>query len=134
MRIEIIDDNNFIAYIIKEYISYDNDLEEYIKKVFCKLNDLYDLDTDNGYFYVTLYKDLNYGTVMEINKTAIDYYSYNINLEIEEYDTNFYIETDEIEKNNIFYNNKIYKKIDNRINDCNNILYTNIDKAKIIDI
>ena len=134
MRIEIIDDNNFIAYIIKEYISYDNDLEEYIKKVFCKLNDLYDLDTDNGYFYVTLYKDLNYGTVMEINKPAIDYYSYNINLEIEEYDTNFYIETNEIEKNNIFYNNKIYKKIDNKINDNNNNLYTNIDKGKIIDI
>lgn len=134
MKIEIIDENNFIAYIIKEYIPYEEDLENYIKKVFCKLYDLYDLDTDSGYFYVTLYKDSNYGVVMEISKASNDYYSYNINLEIEEIDTNFYIETNEIEKNNIYYNNKIYKKITNKFNDYNNILYTNIDQAKIIDI
>ena len=134
MKVEIINDNYFIAYIIKEYIPYEEDLKEYIKKVFCKLYDLYDLETDNGYFVINLFRDKNYGNIMEINKISDDYYSGNINLEIEEIDSTFYIETNEIEKNSIIYNNKIYKKIDNRINDCNNILYTNIDKAKIIDI
>ena len=36
MRVEIINDNDFIAYITKKFISYDNDLEEFIKIVFCK--------------------------------------------------------------------------------------------------
>lgn len=134
MRVEIINDNDFIAYITKEYISYDNDLEEYIKIVFCKLNDLYDLNTDSGYFNINLYKNNNYGTVLEIKKISDDYYSYNLNLEIEEYDTDFYAETNEIEKNNIYFNNKIYKKIVDKIDDNTNILYKNLEKTKIIDI
>ena len=99
-----------------------------------KLDDLYDLNTDSGYFNINLYKNNNYGTVLEIKKISDDYYSYNLNLEIEEYDTDFYAETNEIEKNNIYFNNKIYKKIVDKIDDNTNILYKNLEKTKIIDI
>lgn len=76
----IIDNNKYIIFLNNnetKKICYDDDtkLEDYFKKLFLKLSQKYDIEL-TGYYDVIIYKDSNYGAVIEFSNDDIDYYSY----------------------------------------------------------
>lgn len=107
MKVEYITDNNFIIYIKKEYMEFKN-----INEVFDKLNELYDIN-NTGYYSIDLYKDNNYGVILEILNIDPEIFSYKLNVDLNIINTKFYIELEDIEKDFFFYNNKMYKEINN---------------------
>ena len=107
MKVEYITDNNFLVYIKKEYMEYKN-----ISEVFDKLNELYDIN-NTGYYSIDLYKDNNYGVILEILNIDPEIFSYKLNVDLNIINTKFYIELEDIEKDFLFYNNKMYKEINN---------------------
>lgn len=107
MKVEYITDNNFLVYIKKEYMEYKN-----ISEVFDKLNELYDIN-NTGYYSIDLYKDNNYGVILEILNIDPEIFSYKLNVDLNIINTKFYIELEDIEKDFFFYNNKMYKEINN---------------------
>ena len=107
MKVEYITDNNFLVYIKKEYMEYKN-----ISEVFDKLNELYDIK-NTGYYSIDLYKDNNYGVILEILNIDPEIFSYKLNVDLNIINTKFYIELEDIEKDFFFYNNKMYKEINN---------------------
>ena len=107
MKVEYITDNNFLVYIKKEYMEYKN-----ISEVFDKLNELYDIN-NKGYYSIDLYKDNNYGVILEILNIDPEIFSYKLNVDLNIINTKFYIELEDIEKDFFFYNNKMYKEINN---------------------
>lgn len=50
-------------------------LEQYFKELFLKLQKRYNIKMD-GYYYIDVYKDANYGMILEIEKDDLDYYNY----------------------------------------------------------
>ena len=107
MKVEYITDNNFLVYIKKEYMEYKN-----ISEVFDKLNELYDIN-NTGYYSIDLYKDNNYGVILEILNIDPEIFSYKLNVDLNIINTKFYIELEDIEKDFVLYNNKMYKEINN---------------------
>ena len=107
MKVEYITDNNFLVYIKKEYMEYKN-----ISEVFDKLNELYDIN-NTGYYSIDLYKDNNYGVILEILNIDPEIFSYKLNVDLNIINTKFYIELEDIEKDFFYYNNKMYKEINN---------------------
>ena len=107
MKVEYITDNNFLVYIKKEYMEYKN-----ISEVFDKLNELYDIN-NTGYYSIDLYKDNNYGVILEILNIEPEIFSYKLNVDLNIIKTKFYIELEDIEKDLFLYNNKMYKEINN---------------------
>lgn len=107
MKVEYITDNNFLVYIKKEYMEYKN-----ISEVFDKLNELYDIN-NTGYYSIDLYKDNNYGVILEILNIDPEIFSYKLNVDLNIINTKFYIELEDIEKGFFLYNNKMYKEINN---------------------
>lgn len=107
MKVEYITDNNFLVYIKKEYMEYKN-----ISEVFDKLNELYDIN-NTGYYSIDLYKDNDYGVILEILNIDPEIFSYKLNVDLNIINTKFYIELEDIEKGFFFYNNKMYKEINN---------------------
>lgn len=72
MKINIIDDNNIIVFLNNELINNieltnEDKLEKYLKKIFIKLKDIYNLKV-YGFYDLYIYKDINYGIVIEIVK------------------------------------------------------------------
>ena len=107
MKVEYITDKNFLVYIKKEYMEYKN-----ISEVFDKLNELYDIN-NTGYYSIDLYKDNDYGVILEILNIDPEIFSYKLNVDLNIINTKFYIELEDIEKGFFFYNNKMYKEINN---------------------
>lgn len=124
MKVEYITDNNFLVYIKKEYMEYKN-----ISEVFDKLNELYDIN-NTGYYSIDLYKDNNYGVILEILNIDPEIFSYKLNVDLNIINTKFYIELEDIEKDFFLYNNKMYKEI----NDIKDYDMGKIEfKIKVID-
>ena len=107
MKVEIINDLEYKIYVIKEYLDYKNDSEKFLTNVFEEANLYYDID-NNGYIKIKMYIDPIYGVVLECLISEEKYYSYKLNIELEEIKTNFLIETNE--KNGQVINNKNYIK------------------------
>ena len=107
MKVEYITDNNFLVYTKKEYMEYKN-----ISEVFDKLNELYDIN-NTGYYSIDLYKDNNYGVILEILNIDPEIFLYKLNVDLNIINTKFYIELEDIEKDFFLYNNKMYKEINN---------------------
>lgn len=104
-------------------------LENYMNKLFIKLKKYYDIKLQ-GYYEVDLYIDNNYGIIIEIKKEKLEYYEYlddQIDTKITIHNnSNFLYEIDDIiDIKNILktnyklykYNNKVYLKLINEIND-----------------
>ena len=124
MKVEYITDNNFLVYIKKEYMEYKN-----ISEVFDKLNELYDIN-NTGYYSIDLYKDNDYGVILEILNIDPEIFSYKLNVDLNIINTKFYIELEDIEKDFFLYNNKMYKEINNiKDDDMGKIEF----KIKVID-
>ena len=67
MKIDIINDNEFVIYLYKNIDDFDfkNEIcvEECLRKLFIKLNDYYGIKIE-GYYNVDVYIDLLYGFVL----------------------------------------------------------------------
>ncbi len=134
MKIEF-DDNIIIIYLYRYSFNFDdkNNLNNEIKKIFVKLIKKYNLDLF-GYSKVNLYKNKNYGSVLEIEKIYNNDYNLNIiDLKVLIHEDNpFYLEMndyyfDSMNDKIINYNGKYYLNL----NDVNNI-YKIIEFGKII--
>jgi len=144
----IIKDDKIIVFLNDiNNIKFDDEniLEEYFRELFRILNKKYNIKL-NGYYNVDVYKDNNYGIILEIENEDLDYYNYfnqidmKINIiknEIFLYEINYdYIDKEFINNSICYkYNNRLYLKIMNKINmykifEFSNIIYG--EKAKEI--
>lgn len=76
----ILKNDKMIVFLNKKEIdkitfSDKENLEEYFKTVFNKINKNYDIDI-NGYYNIDIYLDDNYGAILEIENEDLDYYNY----------------------------------------------------------
>jgi deoxycytidine triphosphate deaminase len=78
MKIEYLDDTNFIIYLNKYYIKDLNlddkkNIEEYFKKMFVNLKNNYGLDI-YGYYDIRVYVNHLYGLIIDVFKLSSEYY------------------------------------------------------------
>lgn len=142
----IMEDKKIIVFLNSDEIknidfSDDESLEEQFKEIFLKLNKKYDIEL-NGYYEVNIYKDGNYGIILEIITEDFDYYNYfnqiDMKINISKLSSFLYEIKYEFLNNDIFENcicykylNKIYLKVlDNidrytyfKILELSNVLY-----------
>ena len=108
MKLSIIDENNFILFIIdKKVIPLldENEIGEYLKKIFLNIKSKYSIDI-YGYYDVVIYKDDNYGMIIKLKRDELEYVSY--------YDKQIEMKI-MISENQVFYKiNDIYD-IDSRV-------------------
>mgnify|MGYP004603367227 CR=1 FL=1 len=126
MNIKFIDDMTFdiiirdlnIDYTDKEY------LEEYLKKIFKRLYDYYDISIE-GFYNITLYVDKYYGIIFHLEKENLEYYEYfknqvDMRIIINETEFLYKVENliDEInDKVDIIVNDNIYLKLKEKLTD-----------------
>lgn len=122
----IMEDKKIIVFLNSDEIknidfSDDESLEEQFKEIFLKLNKKYDIEL-NGYYEVNIYKDGNYGIILEIITEDFDYYNYfnqiDMKINISKLSSFLYEIKYEFLNNDIFENcicykylNKIYLKV-----------------------
>lgn len=108
------ENNNLIVFLNKFYADNINlevkkEMETYFKQLFIKLNDVCEIDI-SGSFDITIYKDINYGVVLEIKKDDNDYFDYSfgqVDMRISSYSDNMIIyELDNVDLE--FFNNQDY--------------------------
>ena len=79
MKIDIIDDNEFVIYLFRniDKIDFKNEkeIEEMLKKIFIKLKKYYDIKIE-GYYDVFVYIDTFYGMVLDLRKQEFEYYDF----------------------------------------------------------
>lgn len=117
MKIELVDDYNYTLYLNNLYIkdlNLDNneDIENYLKKLFLIIKDRYDIDI-SGMFEIDIYVNNKYGIVIDIFKEDLeylDYFSNQIDMQVNIIkDSIFLYELDSfIEKDLYKYNHKYY--------------------------
>lgn len=133
----IMDDNKIIVFLNNEKIKDiniqdENELEDYLKSIFLKLNKKYDIQL-NGYYEIIVYKDNNYGIILEIVNDELDYYDYFNQIDMKIifskvdsflYEIKYEFLTNELLKNNICYRylDKMYLKFQNM----DSIKYSNL--------
>lgn len=80
MKIEKLNDDNYIVFLNRLYIGNNNfelkkDFEEYFKNFFKILNSYYNIDVI-GYYDIQIFCDNLYGYVLEIKREQMDFYDY----------------------------------------------------------
>ena len=130
---KLIIDENIVFFLNKIYLDNielkdENLIEKKLIKLINKIQKQYNIDL-NGYYNVYIYKDKNYGLIIEMEKEKLDYLDYfnnQIELNIEIIEDTFLYKIDNIFTINktlleklIIYINKdeIYLKIKENIND-----------------
>lgn len=130
---KLIIDENIVFFLNKIYLDNVNIkdeslIEKKLIKLINKIQKQYNIDL-NGYYNVYIYKDKNYGLIIEMEKEKLDYLDYfnnQIELNIEIIEDTFLYKTDNIftidktllEKLIIYINkDEIYLKIKENIND-----------------
>lgn len=151
---KLIIDENIVFFLNKIYLDNmdlkdENPIEKKLIKLINKIQKQYNIDL-SGYYNVYIYKDKNYGLIIEMEKEKLDYLDYfnnqiELNIEIIEdtflykIDNIFTIDKTLLEKLVIYINkDEIYIKIKENINDIelgkiienSQIIYGN--KAKLI--
>ncbi len=125
MKINIIDENNFVIFLNKflcKEINLDDqdNLEDNLRNIFTKLKERYKMDV-NGYYNITVYQDNYYGAVFEIEKEEINYFDYDIDMHLNIKKTPILYEIDDIfnfiDKKIYLYKNRYYLKLENDCND-----------------
>lgn len=138
MSIKYIDELTFDIYIKKEFINNINfnkqeDIEGYLKEVFKKLNQKYNIIME-GFYNINIYRDKYYGIVLHIEKEELEYYEYyknQVEMRIISIETDFMYLVNDIPLN-------IINKIDIENKD-NNIYIklkeelTNIEMMKLME-
>lgn len=130
---KLIIDENIVFFLNKIYLDNidlkdENLIEKKLIKLINKIQKQYTIDL-NGYYNVYIYKDKNYGLIIEMEKEKLDYLDYfnnqiELNIEIIEdtflykIDNIFTIDKTLLEKLIIYINkDEIYLKIKENIND-----------------
>ena len=130
---KLIIDENIVFFLNKIYLDNmdlkdENPIEKKLIKLINKIQKQYNIDL-NGYYNVYIYKDKNYGLIIEMEKEKLDYLDYfnnqiELNIEIIEdtflykIDNIFTIDKTLLEKLIIYINkDEIYLKIKENIND-----------------
>lgn len=130
---KLIIDENIVFFLNKIYldnvdIKDESLIEKKLIKLINKIQKQYNIDL-NGYYNVYIYKDKNYGLIIEMEKEKLDYLDYfnnqiELNIEIIEdtflykIDNIFTIDKTFLEKLIIYINkDEIYLKIKENIND-----------------
>ena len=130
---KLIIDENIVFFLNKIYLDNVNIkdeslIEKKLIKLINKIQKQYNIDL-NGYYNVYIYKDKNYGLIIEMEKEKLDYLDYfnnqiELNIEIIEdtflykIDNIFTIDKTLLEKLIIYINkDEIYLKIKENIND-----------------
>ena len=130
---KLIIDENIVFFLNKIYLDNidlkdESLIEKKLIKLINKIQKQYNIDL-NGYYNVYIYKDKNYGLIIEMEKEKLDYLDYfnnQIELNIEIIEDTFLYKTDNIftidktllEKLIIYINkDEIYLKIKENIND-----------------
>ena len=130
---KLIIDENIVFFLNKIYldnvdIKDESLIEKKLIKLINKIQKQYNIDL-NGYYNVYIYKDKNYGIIIEMEKEKLDYLDYfnnqiELNIEIIEdtflykIDNIFTIDKTLLEKLIIYINkDEIYLKIKENIND-----------------
>ena len=82
MKIDIIDENKLVIYLYNnvDKINFkdESSIQVFLKNLFVKLNDYYDIKIE-GYYDVLVYIDSLYGIILDLNKDDFDYYDYYCN-------------------------------------------------------
>ncbi len=135
MKIDYINNDEYIVYVNKLYYIFDkNNIDNILKKILKRLKKIYDIQIYST-FNVECYIDDNYGIVLEIKREydPFNLYSKKTDLNINYNYTMFLYEVDDyfINSNNKYiYNNKIY--IDNyKCEHVLNIIYKDINSIKM---
>lgn len=135
MKIDYINDNNYVVYINNLYYTFDKtNINILLNKILKRLKKIYDIQIYST-FNIECFIDNNYGIVLEIKREydPFNLYSKKTDLNINYNYTNFLYEVDDyfINSNNKYiYNNKIY--VDNYISEhIIKIIYKNIDRIKV---
>lgn len=129
MKIDKIDDNQLVIYLqINKIYDIDfkdsNKLEKFLRKLFLRLNDYYNIKI-KGYYNVDVYRDKIYGIVLAINKEDLEYYDFldnQVDMRIILHQVKFLYEVDDIfdiEIKNYYiykYLNNIYLMPKNKLN------------------
>lgn len=138
MIVKFLDELVFDIYVKKPLIdkidfSIKSDIEKYLKKLFKILNKKYNLIIE-GFYDITIYKDIYYGIVLHMEKEKLDYYEYcknQVDMRLITVDTSFLYEVDDIpndilNKVNVCIKNKnIYLKIKEEL--------TNLEMMKLLE-
>lgn len=78
MNLKIIDEDNFVLFLINKEIIFnlnEDEISEYLKKVFIKIKEKYKIDI-YGYYEVTIYTNQYYGMIIKIVREKFDYVSF----------------------------------------------------------
>ena len=78
MKLKIIDENNFILFIIDKNIIpklEEKELSDYLKEIFLRIKNKYNIEI-YGYYDVTIYVDKIYGLIIKLVKEELEYLSY----------------------------------------------------------
>lgn len=119
MNLKIIDENNFIIYIVDKKIIpelEEKNISEYLKNILIKLKINYKLNI-YGYYDVIIYLDKYYGMIIKLIHEELEYLNY--------YDKQIEMKII-ISDNQVFYEIEDVWKIDKKVlNSCNIYLFEN---------
>lgn len=135
MKVEYINNDEYIVYVNNLYYTFDkNNIDNILKKILKRLKKIYDIQIYST-FNVECYVDDNYGIVLEIKREydSFNLYSKKTDLNINYNYTKFLYEVDDYfinSDNKYIFNNKIY--IDNyKCEHIIKIIYKNTDRIKM---
>lgn len=130
MKLVFYDDSKWIVFmnnLVAPKMNFEDreELEQYFRNLFLKLKESYELKIQ-GYYNIDIYLDSLYGVIIEIEKEEMDYFEYDENqvdmrICIHEtsilYELEEYIPMDHDTYHIIWYDNKWYVKLKQKIND-----------------
>lgn len=133
MKIDYLANENFIIYLNKYHLKdlkldQKKNVEDYFKKLFKKINNLYQLKIE-GYYNVKVYENPLYGLIIEVDKLCNEYFSicgnkvdmkiiFKFNspflYEVEDF---FILDNLKDSIKNIYYHHRYYIELKNEIDD-----------------
>lgn len=84
MKIKLLSENSFLVFVTNKIpnIKNDQELSDYLKNVFEIIKEKTKFDI-YGYYEVLIYKDINYGLIIKLDKEELEYFNcYNKQIEM----------------------------------------------------
>ena len=84
LKIKLLSENSFLVFVIDKIpnIKNDQELSDYLKNVFEIIKEKNQFDI-YGYYDVLIYKDINYGLIIKLDKEELEYFNcYNKQIEM----------------------------------------------------
>lgn len=129
MKLEVLNLNNLIFYLNKDYLDKINfnineNVEQEFKKLFLKIKNIYNLEL-SGYYEVLVYINDNYGIIIEMEKDDDEYiklFKDTLDMKITfKFDCEIYYKIENIDFINFknynlyYYNNELYLSLKNNL-------------------